>query len=90
MGTVLFQLPPSLTVHIPKLKEIGMMVSKVDGCRVAFEFRDKSWYCNEVYRIMREYNKAICENVSPDNSTISTEVPRRLFEHFHYLFILND
>lgn len=73
IGPVLFQLPPSLKVHLPKLKEIGMMVSEVKDCKVAFEFRDRSWYCNSVYSIMREYNMAICENISPDGSAIKTE-----------------
>ena len=35
---------------------------------VAFEFRNKSWYCKDVYETMRMHNLGLCENISPDHS----------------------
>ena len=74
LGPVLFQLPPSLGKHIGKLTEVGILTSKMQDCPpVAFEFRNKSWYDDEVFAVLRRYNIAICQNVSPDGVAIHTD-----------------
>lgn len=74
LGPVLFQLPPSLGKHIGKLTEVGILTSKLEDCPpVAFEFRNKTWYDDEVFAVLRRYNIAICQNVSPDGVAIHTD-----------------
>ena len=46
-------LPPSVTAHVP----------------LAFEFRHKSWFTDEIYAILREHNAALCVAESDDLST---------------------
>lgn len=68
LGPILFQLPPSLHKDINKLDEIAKLTPP--GIKVAFEFRNKSWYCDEVFERLRHHNMGLCENISPDNSTL--------------------
>lgn len=71
LGPILFQLPPSLHKNIEKLNEISKLVPH--GIKVAFEFRHPSWYCREVYETMRVHNFGLCENISPDQSSLHTK-----------------
>ena len=52
LGPVLFQLAPNLKADLPTLTAF---VEKLPGdIRCAFEFRNKSWLVDEVYRLVRE------------------------------------
>lgn len=58
LGPVLFQLPPTLK------KDAGLLESFLtdvpDGMRCAFEFRDASWFDDEIYALLRGRNLALC------------------------------
>ena len=58
LGPVLFQLPPNLKCDVPLLTEF--LTGLPDHVRVAFEFRDESWFANEVFAALRKRNAAIC------------------------------
>ncbi len=58
LGPVLFQLPPNLAVDAPKLAEF--LKATPGDIRLAFEFRNKSWFAPEVYSLLREKNAALC------------------------------
>jgi uncharacterized protein YecE (DUF72 family) len=73
LGPILFQLPPSLPKNVEKLDEIARLLPKQQqGIKVAFEFRNKSWYCEEVFDAMARHDFGLCENISPDNTTFHT------------------
>lgn len=57
-GPVLFQLPPRFTVNVDRLRSFLKLVPK--RWRVAFEFRDKSWYADEVYEILAKHDASLC------------------------------
>jgi uncharacterized protein YecE (DUF72 family) len=57
-GALLFQLPPHLTKDAPRLETFCAWLPR--DARVTFEFREPSWYCDEVYDILRKYNAALC------------------------------
>lgn len=58
LGPILFQLPPRWKVNSQRLDGfLGMMPP---GLRVAFEFRDPSWFNDEVYGILRSHGAAFC------------------------------
>jgi uncharacterized protein YecE (DUF72 family) len=67
LGPFLFQLPPSLKKDLPLLRDFVKMLSIYDDkCLFAFEFRNESWFDNEVYEFLRGYeNIAICSADSP-------------------------
>ncbi|MGC1107401.1 MAG: DUF72 domain-containing protein [Candidatus Acidiferrales bacterium] len=59
LGPILFQLPPNLKCDVTLLDEF--LEELPPGLRSAFEFRDASWFCEEVYATLRAKNAALCE-----------------------------
>ena len=59
LGPILFQLPPNLKCDVALLQEFLEEVPP--GLRCAFEFRDASWFCEEVYDALRARNAALCQ-----------------------------
>jgi uncharacterized protein YecE (DUF72 family) len=58
LGPILVQLPPSWHVNMDRLAEFLRAAPK--NRRWAFEFRDPSWLCEEVYRQLSAHNAALC------------------------------
>lgn len=58
LGPVLFQLPPSFGINAQRLKKFVDILS--DDFRYVFEFRNKTWFVDEIYQILREKNIALC------------------------------
>jgi uncharacterized protein YecE (DUF72 family) len=58
LGPVLFQLPPNFKVDVPLL---AAFVEKLPhGIRTTFEFRNKTWLTDEVYRLLEKHRVALC------------------------------
>ncbi|MGB9797232.1 MAG: DUF72 domain-containing protein [bacterium] len=56
---ILWQLPPRFKCDSEKLKSFCQLLSShPKGKRYlhAFEFRDRSWFCDDVYKILKEHN----------------------------------
>jgi uncharacterized protein YecE (DUF72 family) len=56
LGPVLFQFPPGFKNTqrtISRFDDLAKILPR-DG-KFAFEFRDNSWFCDEVYHIMKKY-----------------------------------
>lgn len=68
MGVVLFQLPPKFRADPARLG-IFLEESETYGFRMAFEFRDDTWFCDEVYSLLRRHRAAICVAESDDLET---------------------
>jgi len=58
LGPILFQLPPKWNVNAERLLEFVKLLPK--NQRFAFEFRQPSWYSEEIYAILRQHNCAFC------------------------------
>lgn len=58
LGPILFQLPPKWKVNVERLERFLDALPKHN--RYAFEFREPSWNCDEVYRVLRRHNAAYC------------------------------
>lgn len=58
LGPVLFQLPPQWTLNSERLEEF--LAALPGGHRYAFEFRNETWDCDEVTRILRAHGAAYC------------------------------
>jgi uncharacterized protein YecE (DUF72 family) len=60
-GPVLFQLPPNMGVDPVRLR---YFVERLPyGLQAAFEFRNRSWYCDEVYYILNQGGCALVRAV---------------------------
>ena len=58
LGPVLFQLAPNLKADLPTLTAFVEKLPK--DIRCAFEFRNKSWLIDEVYRLFEKHGIALC------------------------------
>jgi len=58
LGPVLFQLAPNLKADLPTLTAFVEKLPK--DIRCAFEFRNKSWLVDEVYRLFEKHGIALC------------------------------
>lgn len=57
-GPVLFQLPPFLKRDLPRLRDF--LARLPDPRTAAFEFRDPSWFADEVYDALKSAGAALC------------------------------
>ena len=58
LGAMLFQLPPNLRKDTERLKSFLALLPKDRAA--SFEFRHPSWFDDEVFACLREYNSALC------------------------------
>lgn len=58
LGPILFQLPPGWHINTERLADF---LGKLPGdYRYTFEFRNESWYTDEVYQLLAAHNCAFC------------------------------
>lgn len=65
LGPVLLQFPPSFRCDRNRLAAFLKMAGS-SGVSLVFEFRHESWFVEEVYRLLRRHNAALCIADSPD------------------------
>lgn len=77
-GPILVQLPPNFKKDASRL--VGFLGEVADSGKLAFEFRDTSWFDDEIYSILSKHNAALCIAESEDLST-----PPAVTANFGYL-----
>jgi uncharacterized protein YecE (DUF72 family) len=67
LGPILMQFPERWKKNTERLHEfleitkaIDTTENKAGGARLAFEFRDESWFCKEVYDVLEKFGAALC------------------------------
>src|SRR5918992_5395412 len=65
-GPVLFQLPPQMKKDLPRLADFVALLP--EGHAAAFEFRNESWFDDEVYAVLRTAGAALCLSEREDNA----------------------
>ena len=65
-GPVLFQLPPSMKKDLPRLSEFLRLLPEGHGA--AFEFRNASWFADDVYDALKAAGAALCLSEREDNA----------------------
>ncbi|MGQ9778874.1 MAG: DUF72 domain-containing protein [Bacillota bacterium] len=83
LGPVLYQLPPHWRVDPPRFARFLAALPK--GYRHVVEFRDESWFVEEVFRLMERHGVAHCLHDMPPLS-----VPLRVTAPFVYLRFHGD
>lgn len=63
LGPILFQLPPRFKADPERLERLLSLLP--EGLKAAFEFRDESWFCREIYELLERHNAALCIADSP-------------------------
>jgi uncharacterized protein YecE (DUF72 family) len=65
-GPVLFQTPPFLKKDLPRLSEFLQLLP--EGHAAAFEFRNDSWFDDDVYSALRSAGASLCFSEREDNA----------------------
>src|SRR5688572_25329866 len=65
-GPVLYQLPPFLKKDLPRLTEFLSLLPEGHGA--AFEFRNDSWFSDDVYDALKAAGAALCLSEREDNA----------------------
>ena len=65
-GPVLFQLPPFMKKDLPRLSEFLTLLP--EGHRAAFEFRNDSWFADDVYAALQAAGASLCLSEREDNA----------------------
>ena len=63
LGVVLWQLPPRFKFYKERLEEFCVLLSTLPRSKLlrhAFEFRDESWFCQDAFQILEEFNFTFC------------------------------
>jgi uncharacterized protein YecE (DUF72 family) len=58
LGPLLFQLPPDLKKDASRLRAFLALLPP--HCRAAFEFRNESWFDEEIFKLLRDHRAALC------------------------------
>jgi uncharacterized protein YecE (DUF72 family) len=64
LGPVLFQLPPNLKADSDRLAKFLKILPK--DAPAAIEYRNQSWFNDQIYSLMRDHNVALCIAESDD------------------------
>ena len=65
-GPVLFQLPPFMKKDLPRLEEFLKLLP--EGHQAAFEFRNDTWFDDDVYDSLRRAGASLCLSEREDNA----------------------
>ena len=66
LGAVLFQLPPNLKKDLPRLTEFLGLLPKEH--HAAFEFRNETWFADDVYEALKGAGASLCLSEREDNA----------------------
>jgi len=78
LGPILFQLPPHWHKNIERLNNFINLLPK--GKQIAIEFRDQSWWDDDVYNLLKKNNIAFCLY-----QLAGTKSPRKITADFAYI-----
>lgn len=67
VGPMLFQLPPNMRQDLPRLR--GFLALLPRGARIAFEFREPSWFDDGVLATLTQAGAALCVADTVDGQT---------------------
>ncbi len=80
-GVLLFQLPPSLSIDLPRLEKfLQVLPSRV---RCAFEFRNSSWFVEETFVLLEEYQAGFCIVSAPEFPILIRATAPFVYFRFH-------
>lgn len=69
LGVILVQLPPSSKLNFERLREFIKFIKsdlKISTIKFAIEFRNESWFVENVFKLLKENNVALVISSSPD------------------------
>ena len=86
LGVILWQLPPNFKLNLERVKEFCDLLGDISASnpiRQAFEFRDRSWFCSEIYGLLEEHNFSLCLAHSPVLPSVERTTADYIYIRFH-------
>ena len=81
LGPVLFQLPPGWKPDVPRLEHF--LKSLPRDVRHVLEFREPSWYSDEIYELMQRHEVSLCLHDMRGSATGRLRVGPIVYVRFH-------
>ena len=81
LGPVLYQLPPSLHIDLDRLRDFIKLLPKRKTA--VFEFRHKSWYCEDTYRLLERFGVCFCVHDMPGKESPQVVTSDTIYIRFH-------
>jgi len=81
LGVVLYQLPPNLHIDLDRLTFFLKLLGKKPPA--AFEFRHKSWYCDDTFALLRKFNAGFCIHDMPGKQSPRVVTAETIYVRFH-------
>jgi len=81
LGPILYQLPPRWRIDVDRLTTFLHSLPK--GRRHAIEFRDPSWYTDEVFALLTRHHVALCLHDMAGSATGRLAVGPLVYVRFH-------
>lgn len=82
LACILWQLPPSYKKDISRLETFLKLVKKT-RIRQAFEFRNESWFGDQTYSLIKDYNACLCIAHSGEFPCVKEITSDFLYLRFH-------
>ncbi len=80
-GPVLYQLPPHWKVDVDRLRTFLRALPR--GRRHVFEFREPSWYCDQVFALLERHRAALCLHDMTGSASGRLTVGPFVYVRFH-------
>jgi uncharacterized protein YecE (DUF72 family) len=81
LGPILYQLPPRFRLNLERLESFLQILPR-DATSV-FEFRDKSWYADDVFALLERYGASFCAHDMPELESPRVAVGPIAYLRFH-------
>lgn len=82
LSAMLWQFPPNLKRNLKRLERLLELLKK-SGKRQVFEFRNPTWFCRDLYDLLKEYNACLCIGYSKSWPCIEEVTTDFLYLRFH-------
>jgi uncharacterized protein YecE (DUF72 family) len=80
LGPVLFQLAPTTKAEVAVLRDFLGLLPR--NFKAAFEFRHASWFCDEIYQVLRDHNATLC--IAETEKLITPEIRTANYIYFRF------
>jgi uncharacterized protein YecE (DUF72 family) len=81
LGPVLYQLPPGWKLNRDRLEHFLQVLPH--GVRHVLEFRDSSWYSEDVYAMLERFRVSLCLHDMRGSATVRRRVGPFIYARFH-------
>ena len=81
LGPVLYQLPPSLHIDLERLEAFIKLLPKRKN--TIFEFRHKSWYCDDTFKLLKKFKTGFCIHDMPGKESPRVVTSNIIYIRFH-------